>query len=116
MASSYTQEMTYNVAQSLTLNSFTKEGYTFAGWNTTEDGSGTTYLDEEEFINSGVYAGDEINLYAQWMPNNFTIMIYNNVETVEEIALEENALNESEEENIENDPVIENKITEQTEV
>ena len=45
----------------LTSNAFTRTGYTFSGWNTAADGSGTTYLD-------GVsYAFDaDLTLYAQW--------------------------------------------------
>ena len=43
----------------------TKEGYTFAGWNTKADGSGTHYDDgsKASFTNSLI-------LYAQWSTNN----------------------------------------------
>jgi len=50
----------------LTLNAFTRAGYTFAGWNTNADGSGTAYAD-------GAIYGFAANatLYAQWsaLPN-----------------------------------------------
>ena len=41
------QAMTYNAAASLASNSYTKTGYTFTGWNTQGDGSGTAYGDGE---------------------------------------------------------------------
>jgi len=45
----------------LTLNAFTRAGYTFAGWNTNADGSGTTYTDGATYS----FAADA-TLYAQW--------------------------------------------------
>jgi uncharacterized repeat protein (TIGR02543 family) len=45
----------------LTLNSFTRTGYAFLGWNTASDGSGTAYA------NGAPYAFDaNLRLYAQW--------------------------------------------------
>ena len=35
----------------LTLNAFSMTGYSFDGWNTKIDGTGTSYADEEEVIN-----------------------------------------------------------------
>ncbi len=45
----------------LTSNSFTRTGYTFIGWNTKADGSGTTYYDEQN-----ISIDSDITLYAQW--------------------------------------------------
>ncbi len=45
----------------LATNTLTREGYTFAGWNTEEDGSGTLYADGADFDFSS-----EETLYAQW--------------------------------------------------
>ncbi len=50
----------------LTKNTFTREGYTFVGWNTKADGSGTTYADEEKVRNLTDEAGGKVTLYAQW--------------------------------------------------
>ena len=47
--------------QLLKPNTFTKDGYTFIGWNTVANGSGTNYSDEASFIATG-----NITLYAQW--------------------------------------------------
>jgi uncharacterized repeat protein (TIGR02543 family) len=46
----------------LTANTFTREGFTFSGWNTEEDGSGASYADQANFDFS---AGSD-TLYAQW--------------------------------------------------
>ena len=57
----------YEIAETaLNANTFTSEGYTFEGWNTAADGSGTAYADEEE-VTDMVAVGGEITLYAQWL-------------------------------------------------
>lgn len=45
---------------------FTCTGYTFTGWNTKEDGSGTSYADCAKIINLTDVKGDTVMLYAQW--------------------------------------------------
>ncbi len=52
---------TANVPTALTANAFTYTGYTFQGWNTAADGSGTAYADEAVYD----FAAD-VTLYAQW--------------------------------------------------
>ena len=42
------QTFTYDAAQNLTTNGFTRTGYTFAGWR---DGSGNNYADKQEVTN-----------------------------------------------------------------
>ncbi|MBQ7945859.1 MAG: InlB B-repeat-containing protein [Bacteroidales bacterium] len=49
------------VSQALAANKFTRDGYTFAGWNTAADGSGTSYTDGQE-----ITLTQDITLYAQW--------------------------------------------------
>jgi uncharacterized repeat protein (TIGR02543 family) len=52
-----------NVPTPLTANIFTRAGYTFTGWNTAADGSGTAYTDQE------IYPfGTDPTMYAQWTP------------------------------------------------
>jgi len=48
-------------AASLSPNSFTRSGFTFSGWNTQANGSGTSYSDGQSypFVSS-------VTLYAQW--------------------------------------------------
>jgi len=59
-----TMESRTTTEASLTLvlsNGFTRDGYTFVGWNTETDGSGTSYSNGEE-----VDFDESITLYAQW--------------------------------------------------
>ena len=48
-------------AASIRTNSFTRSGYTFSGWNTAPDGTGTSYAAGASFP----FTADDI-LYAQW--------------------------------------------------
>ena len=50
-----------NVATSLQPNAFVRDGYSFIGWNTRSDGSGTAYADM-----AAVTLTDNTTLYAQW--------------------------------------------------
>ena len=57
-----TQTKTYGESLLLTSETPTKEGCTFKGWNTNQDGTGTVYQP------GGYYSADEdVTLYAQWM-------------------------------------------------
>ena len=49
------------VANTIPLNSLTRTGYTFNGWNTASDGSGTAYATGSTITPSG-----NVTLYAQW--------------------------------------------------
>ena len=60
------QNFQYGVAQSLTANTFSREGFTFAGWNTQRDGSGDSYADGQEIVGLTATDGGTIHLYAQW--------------------------------------------------
>ena len=59
-------EATYDEEYTLTANAYTREGYTFSGWNTEADGSGTSYEDEATVSNLTTTDGDTVTLYAQW--------------------------------------------------
>ena len=54
----------------LTKNAFTREGYTFTGWNTKADGSGTSVKDEGK-----VKVNSNVTLYAQWSDGTATYTI-----------------------------------------
>lgn len=62
-----TQNFTYDTAQNLRQNTFTRTSYIFNGWNTEADGTGTSYEDEEEVNNLTQTNSGNINLYAQWV-------------------------------------------------
>ena len=49
------------VANTIPSNSLTRTGYTFNGWNTASDGSGTTYATGSTITPTG-----NVTLYAQW--------------------------------------------------
>lgn len=52
------------VGNKLTGNTFTRENYTFTGWNTEADGTGMTYAD-----GATVNFSADTTLYAQWTQN-----------------------------------------------
>lgn len=56
------------VDQNLTLNGFSRVGYTFAGWNTAADGTGTSYTDGQSVLDLTTIQESTVNLYAQWNP------------------------------------------------
>ncbi len=62
------QSGNYNTTAPLTLNSFTRTGCTFAGWNTQAGGGGAAYADGASytFTESGT-------LYAQWSILHYTL-------------------------------------------
>ncbi|MDB9721245.1 FG-GAP-like repeat-containing protein, partial [Winogradskyella sp.] len=43
------QAIVYLASENLTVNSFIRTGYTFAGWNTAADGTGTDYADQAAY-------------------------------------------------------------------
>ncbi len=67
------QAMTYDQAVNLTVNGYTKTGYTFTGWNTQADGGGTTFTDEQNVVNLSPNEGETVTLYAQWRANSYTV-------------------------------------------
>ena len=64
---------TYGTAKALTANGYTKTGYSFNGWNTKADGSGTAYADKASVKNLSSTNGATITLYAQWTANKYTV-------------------------------------------
>ena len=56
----------YGTSYTLTANGFSKTGYTFTGWNTSANGSGTSYADQASVSNLTMTNGETVTLYAQW--------------------------------------------------
>ena len=65
---------------------YQREGYSFVGWNTMPDGSGTSYADRAEIFNLSIYDFEAeefregtdkgvITLYAQWKDTRSTLHI-----------------------------------------
>ena len=67
------QKAKYDVPLNLNPNQFGKTGYTFAGWNTVPDGSGTSFADQQEVKNLTAEKKGTVTLYAQWRANSYTI-------------------------------------------
>jgi uncharacterized repeat protein (TIGR02543 family) len=53
--------MTSNTSTALKTNTFTRTGYTFDGWNTNANGTGTSYTNGQN-----VSLNSDTTLYAQW--------------------------------------------------
>ena len=72
------QTKTYGSAITLSSNIPTRTGYTFTGWNTKQDGTGTSYAA------GGQYTADQnggtVTLYAQWT-QDLTINLYDEDKT-----------------------------------
>jgi len=62
---------TYNITDTVTVpgntGTLVKTGYTFAGWNTAADGSGTGYTEGDTFA----MGSSNVTLYAQWTENAY---------------------------------------------
>ncbi len=66
------QNVLPNTTYTLMKNRYTREDYVFNGWNTAADGSGTSYVDEQEVTNL-VNSGEKLYLYAQWKKYKYTV-------------------------------------------
>ena len=64
---------TYGTPKALTANGFTKNEYEFIGWNTKDDGTGTSYSDQESVSTLTSTDNGSVTLYAQWKKNGYTI-------------------------------------------
>ncbi len=72
------QTVDYGTSAKLTENGFIKDGYSFSGWTTKKDGSGTKYANGAEVQNLTADANGSITLYAQWKVNSYTVNFNNN--------------------------------------
>lgn len=66
------QDFTYDETKALTANTFTKTGYTFAGWATEQNGT-VVYTDAQQVKNLTAIQGETVNLYAVWKPNTYRV-------------------------------------------
>jgi uncharacterized repeat protein (TIGR02543 family) len=71
----------YGSSYTLNANQFKRTGYTFAGWNTAADGSGTTYTDKASVKNLSSVNGSTVTLYAQWTAYKFYLVLDGNGST-----------------------------------
>ena len=71
------QTFTVGVAQNLSNCNFSRHGYTFDGWATTQDGN-VEYSDGQEVTTDLASAGGTVTLYAHWTPNTYTVIFDKN--------------------------------------
>lgn len=71
------QAFTYDVAQALTSNAFTRTGYGFAGWKTNETGS-AVFVDGAVVSNLTATADATNTLWATWTANVYTVKFHPN--------------------------------------
>ena len=71
----------YATASNLTANICTRTGYTFAGWNTKADGTGTSYSDKASIKKLTETNGGNVTLYAVWTANTYTVTYNGNGST-----------------------------------
>ena len=71
-------------------NTFTKTGYTFTGWNTKADGTGTHYDEGQTVSNLLSEQGAQVTLYAQWKINNYEVIFTNNNTTYDVQSIDYN--------------------------
>ncbi len=84
---------TYDSSSALTTNGYSRTGYTFVGWNTRKDGTGTSYADGALITNMATEAGTTITLYAIWKINTYTItFVTNGGTTIETMYYDYNSL------------------------
>ena len=79
------QTFVYDEEKALTANSFTRAGYSFAGWNTAADGSGTDYADGAAVKNLRSEAGS-VTLYAKWTASDYSVTLHANGGTIADAA------------------------------
>ena len=74
------QEFTYDVAQNLTANAYTApENKHFMGWATTAEGD-VAYADGAEVSNLTATQNGEVELFAKWAYNTYTVVFNKNNE------------------------------------
>lgn len=62
------QTKTYGVTLALTTDKPSRTGYTFSGWNTKSDGTGTNYASGGNYT-----ANAAVTLYAKWTVNTYAV-------------------------------------------
>ena len=67
------QSFTCGVSQALRANKYARQGYSYGGWNTAADGTGTPYSDAESVSDLTFEDGGIVTLYAQWVPIPYII-------------------------------------------
>lgn len=73
----------YGISSNLRANSFSRSGYTFTGWNTREDGTGTALANNASISTLTATNNGIVQLYAQWGEATYTVIFNLNGGTVQ---------------------------------
>jgi len=73
------QNLTYDTEKTLSANAFSRTGYTFTGWNTKADGTGSQFTDKANVLNLTAEPNSVVVLYAQWRINSYRVDLYSNL-------------------------------------
>jgi uncharacterized repeat protein (TIGR02543 family) len=71
------QPFTYETAQNLMNNTFTRTGFSFAGWALSPGGT-AAYTNGQSVNNLTATANGTVTLYAVWTPNTYTVVFNSN--------------------------------------
>lgn len=70
--------MTYDVGKALTSNSFSRIGYKFIGWRSSDAAAGKEYADGATVSNLTSTDKAIVTMYAQWQPISYTVKFNKN--------------------------------------
>ncbi len=65
----------YGSTVTIAGNGFTKTGHSFNGWNTSADGTGTSYPAGSTFVSKPSAHGDTLKLFAQWKADRWGVTL-----------------------------------------
>jgi len=63
----------YDVSKNLTINGFTKIGYSFLGWSANHNATAASYSNGQSVKNLTAAANDILTFYAVWSINKYTV-------------------------------------------
>ena len=72
------ESFVYGTPKALTINTFTRTGYTFVGWAKSASATTSVYDDGETVSNLTTTSGGTVNLYVVWQANSYTIKFNKN--------------------------------------
>lgn len=72
------ESFVYGTPKALTINTFTRTGYTFIGWAKSASATTPAYDDGESVSDLTTTSGGTVNLYAVWQANAYTIKFNKN--------------------------------------
>ena len=83
------QAVTDSSSVTLIASNFSRPGYGFVGWNTSEDGTGTTY-GPNQTINAGDLSVIGLQLYAKWIPSTGNLQSWNGCDAMTSVIYDKN--------------------------